>query len=108
MIKNIIAIKSIFNNNNKPVALQKTNIKKTTEWIGFFDEITITADIKAKNENKFNNNDCIILYSVFHIPHTFPLCFHFLLSFFVMKVLATNESLEESLEESKVMNVEYL
>jgi hypothetical protein len=47
---------SIFNNINRPAALQKTRIKKITECIGFLETITIAAEINAMLANKSNKS----------------------------------------------------
>ena len=62
MIKNIIAMDSIFNNINKPAALRKTRIKKITECIGFSETITIAAGINAMLANKSNKSVWISVY----------------------------------------------
>jgi hypothetical protein len=48
IIKNIIPRNSSFNKSNKPVALQKTRIKKITECIGLPEIITMAAETKAR------------------------------------------------------------
>jgi len=37
---------------NKAPELKKASIKNKTEWTGFLDEITITAQLTIINENK--------------------------------------------------------
>ena len=56
-----MANNSILNNNNKPVALQNTKIKKITECTGFFDIITPIPVAKAKLAQKLNNKVCIVI-----------------------------------------------
>jgi len=56
MIINIRARNSIPRRRSKPVALQKTRVRKATEWIGFVAAIVIVAEIKAILANKSNKN----------------------------------------------------
>lgn len=61
IIRNIIAINSIFgvNTMSKPVALQKTKIRKITECIGFVDTIVPKELTKAILANESNKSVCI-------------------------------------------------
>lgn len=56
VVVNIMAMNSIFDKMSKPVALQNTSVRNATEWIGFFDTITIVADINAKLADRSNEN----------------------------------------------------
>jgi hypothetical protein len=50
--KSNIAINSVSNKINKPAALQNTRTKKSTECIGFLEEITIIPDEIAIPEKR--------------------------------------------------------
>ncbi len=56
MVTSVTAINSIFDEMSKPVALQNTSVRNATEWIGFFDTITIVADINAILANRSNRD----------------------------------------------------
>ena len=51
-ITSIIAKNSAPSITNKAPELKKASIKNKTEWTGFLDEITITAQLTMTNENK--------------------------------------------------------
>tara|TARA_B100001250_G_scaffold400199_1_gene410471 strand:- start:493 stop:705 length:213 start_codon:yes stop_codon:yes gene_type:complete len=51
-IKKISAKKSKFSNRSNPAELQKTRIKKSTEYTGFFARMTIKAENRTKKQNK--------------------------------------------------------